>query len=55
MLTSSIMNVLKHTVRGAIGLMGNPSGLLRWMVSGSEIARAVIEFENYSQDNNDLD
>ena len=30
---------------GAIGLMENSSELLRWMVSGPEIARAVNEFE----------
>ena len=35
---------------GAIGLTENPSALLRWMVSGPELARLVKEFENSDKD-----
>ncbi len=30
---------------GAVGLTENPSALLRWMVAGPEIARAINEFD----------
>ena len=30
---------------GAVGLTENPSALRRWMVSGSEVARIMNEFE----------
>ena len=35
---------------GAIGLTENLSALLRWMVSGPELARLVKEFENSDED-----
>ena len=35
---------------GAIGLTENPSALLRWMVSGPELARLVREFEKSDED-----
>lgn len=37
---------------GAIGLMQNPRALLRWMVAGPEIARAIDSFEAVCLDNN---
>ena len=30
---------------GAVGLLQNPRALLRWMVAGPELARAIEEFE----------
>jgi len=35
---------------GALGLTMKPSALLRWMVSGPELARLVKEFENSDED-----
>jgi hypothetical protein len=37
---------------GAIGLMQNPRALLRWMVAGPEIARAIDSFQTVCSDNN---
>ena len=37
---------------GAVGLTENPSALLRWMVSGPEMARIISEFESCSEDEN---
>ncbi len=33
---------------GAIGLIGNPGALRRWMVAGPEIARLTTEFEEHA-------
>lgn len=35
---------------GAVGLTENPAALLRWMVSGPEMARIISEFESCSED-----
>ena len=37
---------------GAVGLTENPSALLRWMISGPEMARIISEFESCSEDEN---
>ena len=34
---------------GAVGLNDNPSALLRWMIAGPEVARAIEEFRNGHQ------
>lgn len=39
------LNALVKGVGGAVGLTENPQALLRWMVAGPEISRAVTEFE----------
>ena len=39
-------NVLIKGSGGAVGLTENAAALRRWMVSGSETARMVAEFEN---------
>ena len=34
---------------GAVGLIDNPSALLRWMIAGPEVARAIEEFRDGHQ------
>ncbi|KAG0712597.1 hypothetical protein GWK47_018171 [Chionoecetes opilio] len=33
---------------GAIGLTDNPTALRRWMVAGPEVARVIVEFEDFN-------
>lgn len=39
---------------GAVGLTENPAALRRWMISGPEVARMIKEFENLSNQANDI-
>ena len=39
-------NALIKGVGGAVGLTDNPSALLRWMIAGPEVARAIEEFRD---------
>ena len=32
---------------GAVGLTCNPGTLRRWMITGPEVARLILEFEKY--------
>ena len=47
--THEQQNELVEGVGGAIGLTKNPQALQRWMVSGPEIARLVLEYETTTE------
>ena len=42
-------NALTKGDGGAVGLTYNPSALLRWMIAGPEVARAIEEFRDGHQ------